>query len=67
MNDTIATFLTKISQLKDQLVLIGENVEDDDLVQTIIDGLPLTWETFVSGICACENQPFFDRLWIDCL
>ena len=30
--DTNATFFTKISQLKDQLVGIGETVVDDDLV-----------------------------------
>ena len=30
-NDTIATFFMKIFQLKDQLVAIGEKVEDDDL------------------------------------
>lgn len=58
-DDTIATFFTKISQLKDQLIAIGENVEDDDLVQTTIDGLPSIWETFVSGLCARENQPKF--------
>ena len=31
-NATIATFFTKISQLKDQLAAVGENVEDDDPV-----------------------------------
>jgi hypothetical protein len=39
--DTIATFFAKISQLKDQLAIIGEDVVDDDLVQTTIDGFPL--------------------------
>lgn len=66
-DDTIATFFTKISQLKDQLITIGENVEDDDLVQIAIDGLPPIWETIVSGVCAHENQPTFERFWIDCL
>lgn len=55
-NDIIATLFTKISQLKDQITAIGENMDDDDLVQKTIDGLPPTWETFVSGICAHENQ-----------
>ena len=59
--DTIATFFTKISQLNDQLAAIGENVEDDDLVQTTIHGLPPIWETFVSSVYACENQPNFER------
>ena len=38
--DTISTFFTKISQLKYHLISIGENVEDDGLVQIAIDGLP---------------------------
>ena len=66
-DDIIATFFTKISQLKDQLVAIGGNVEDDDLVQIAIDGFPPTWKTFVSGVSARENQPSVERLWTDCL
>lgn len=65
-DSTIATLFIKISQLNDQLVGIGGKVEDDDLVQTAI-GLPPIWETFVSGVCACENQPNFERFWVDCL
>ena len=42
-------------------------VEDDGLVHTTLDGLPSTWETFVSGINARENQLSFDRLWTNCL
>jgi hypothetical protein len=40
-------------------VTIREHVEDDDLVQTAIDSLPPTWETFVLGVCARENQRIF--------
>ena len=39
-DDTIASFFTKISQIRDQLASIGVTVDDDDLVQTIVDGLP---------------------------
>ena len=42
-------------------------MEDDDLVQTAIDGLPPIWETFVSSVYARENQPTSKRLWADCL
>jgi hypothetical protein len=59
--DTIATFFTKISQLKDQLVSISENVEADDLVHKVIDALPPTWEAFDAGACASEKQPYFKR------
>lgn len=36
-DDTVASFFTKISQIRDQLTAIGINVDDDDLVQTAVD------------------------------
>ena len=45
----VATFFSKISQIRDQLMAIGDKVEDDDLVQTVFDGLPTTWETFLAS------------------
>lgn len=53
--------------MKDQLVAIGETIDDEDLVSVALNGLPLSWETFVSGISAREHQPSFDKLWIDCI
>jgi hypothetical protein len=36
-------------------------------VQTTIDGLPESWETFLSSVHGREVQPNFKRLWHDCL
>ena len=47
--------------------MVGVTVEDDDLVQTTVDGLPPTWEVFLSGVNSRETQPDFKRLWHDCL
>ena len=60
-DDSIASFFTKISQLRDQLLVIGITIDDDDLVQTVVDGLPSSWETFMAGINARENQLDFER------
>ena len=64
---TIFAFSTKISQVRDQLLVIGVKVDDDDLVQAMYDGLPSSWETFLSSINARENHPDFERVWHDCL
>ena len=40
---TVATFFSKISQIRDQLMAIGDKVEDYDLVQTVFDGLPSSY------------------------
>ena len=66
-DETVATFFSKISQIRDQLMAIGDKVEDDDLVQTVFDGLPTTWETFLASVNGREVQPNFERLWHDCL
>jgi hypothetical protein len=42
-------------------------VDDDDLVQTVVDGLPESWGIFLALVNGREAQPNFDRLWHDCL
>ena len=44
----VGPFFTKIAQVRDQLTTTGIVVDDDDLVQTVFDGLPNTWETFLA-------------------
>jgi hypothetical protein len=65
--DTVATFFSKIAQIKDQLIAIGVLVDDDDLVQTAFDGLPDSWGVFLAFVNGRESQPNFERLWHDCL
>ena len=48
--ETVASFFTNISQVKDQLVSIGVEMDKDDLLQTVIDGLPSSWETFLTTV-----------------
>jgi hypothetical protein len=66
-NETISTFFSKIAQTRDQLAAIGVAVDDDDLLQTTVDGLPESWEAFLSSVNGKEVQPNFERLWHDCL
>jgi hypothetical protein len=61
-DDTVATFFSKISQTRDQLIAIGVPVDDDDLVQTAIDGLPVAWGVFLALVNGRESQPNFERL-----
>ena len=66
-DENVGSFFTKIKQVRDQLLVIGVTVDDDDLVQTVVDGLPSSWETFMASVCGRENQPTFERLWHDCI
>jgi hypothetical protein len=65
--DTIVSYLMKITQIQDQLTTIGETVQDVELVNVALRGLPRSWEPFVQGICARDKFPDFDRLWTDCI
>jgi hypothetical protein len=38
--DTIFSDLTKITQIRDYLVAISEKVEDDELVNVVLRGIP---------------------------
>lgn len=65
--ESISEFFTKISQIRDQLQVAGVKVDEDHVIQTVFDGLPSSWETFLSSVTRRENQPDFESLWHDCL
>jgi hypothetical protein len=58
---------SKIAQIRDQLLVRGVTVDDDDLMQAIFYSLPSSWETFLSSVSGREIQPTFERLWNDFL
>jgi hypothetical protein len=64
-SDIVTSYLVKITQIHDQLAIIGEKVEDAELVNMALNEFPVSWEPFVKGICARENLLDFERLWDD--
>jgi hypothetical protein len=65
--ELVASFCSRIAQIRDQLLVIGVTVDDDDLVQAIFYGLPSSWETFLSSVSGREIHPTFERLLHDFL
>jgi hypothetical protein len=61
----MTSYLTKITQVCDQLVVVGEVVTDEELVRTALNGFSKPWAPFIKGIMARETLPKFDRLWDD--
>lgn len=49
-DESVNSSFMKSSHIKDQLLAIGVVVDDDDLVQTVVYGLPPSWETFLSSV-----------------
>jgi hypothetical protein len=66
-SSTVVSYLMRITQIRDQLAAIGEAIDDTELVNVALSGLPESWEPFVQGICAREKLSDFDRLWTDCI
>ena len=62
---TVATYLTRVTQVCDELVAIGETVDDHELVRTTLNGFTKSWDVFVSGIFAQENIPKWECIWDD--
>jgi hypothetical protein len=65
-SETIQSYLTKVSQIKEQLEAIGDIVEEAKLVMTTLNGLPKSWESFIQGICSRRKLTKFNRPWEDC-
>jgi hypothetical protein len=65
--ESLASCCSRIAQIRDQLLVTWVTVDDDDLVHAIFDGLPSSWETFLSSVSGREIQPMFERLWHDFL
>ena len=63
--DTITTYLTKNSQVRDELGAAGEKVEDIELVRYALNGFTAKWHTFVQRVSFREKLPYWTRLWDD--
>ena len=61
--ENVATYLTKLTQMRDELGATREVVADSELVMTALNGLTKQWVVFVEGIVARENLAKWDCLW----
>ena len=64
-DEPVASFFTNISQVKDKLVRISVQMDEDGLIQTAINGFPSSWETFLVVVNGREKDPNFKILWHD--
>ena len=64
--ETIQSYFTRVSQIKEQLEAVDEEVENAEIVMTTLNGLPRTWDSFIQGICARKKLVKFSGLWEEC-
>ena len=65
-SETIQSYFTRVSQIKEQLEAIEDSVEEGEIVMTTLNGLPRSWDSFIQGICARKKLIKFNRLWEEC-
>ena len=61
----VIPYLTRISQVKDELAAVGKVVPGFELVRTTLNGVTKPWDVFVEAIVARENLPTWDNIWDD--
>ena len=64
--ETIQSYFTRVSQIKEQLEAVDEELENAEIVMTTLNGLPRSWDSFIKGICARKKLIKFSRLWEEC-
>ena len=53
----VVPYLTRLTQIRDELVAIGSKIVDEELVQIALNGFSKPWDTFVKGAVAREKLP----------
>ena len=61
--ETIQSYFTRVSQIKEQLEEVDEEVENAKIVMSTLNGLLRSWDSFIQGICAKKKLVNFSRLW----
>jgi hypothetical protein len=63
--ESVSSYLTRVAQVKDELVVVGEVITDSELVRIALNGFTKEWEVFVKCVVGREHLPDWSRLWDD--
>ena len=65
--ETVHDYFSRVSKFKEQLEAIGDNLDEDKLIMTALNGLTRPWDAFIQTICARKEKLHFDSLWEECV
>jgi hypothetical protein len=63
--ESVASYLTRVAQVKDELAAVREVIPDSELVRIALKGFTKEWEVFVKCVVGREKLPDWSRLWDD--
>jgi hypothetical protein len=55
--DTVTSYLSRFTHIRDELDAVGDIVDSSELVRTTLNGFTKSWESFFHGIMAREHMP----------
>jgi hypothetical protein len=61
--ESVSSYLTQLSQVKYELVVVGEVITHSDLVRIALKGFTKEMEVFVKCVVGCENILYWSILW----
>ena len=64
-DEGVASYLTRVAQVKDELATVGDIVLDLELVRIALKGFTKKWDVFVNCIIGRKTLPNWSRLWDD--
>jgi hypothetical protein len=56
-SESVVSYLTRFTQVKDELAGVGENVPDRDMVSFALLRFPKSWENFIDAVSGREKLP----------
>ncbi len=62
----VASYLMKVSQIRDQLQELGETLSNREMTALVLDALLDEWGNFVSSIYGMKEVTPFNDLWSLC-
>jgi hypothetical protein len=63
--ESVASYLTRVAQVKDESVAVGEVIPDSELERIALKGFTKEWEVFMKCVVGREHLPYWSRLWDD--
>ena len=58
----VVPYLTRLTQIRDELGVVGSKTVDEELVQIALNGFSKPWDTFVKGVVAREKLHDWQRM-----
>jgi hypothetical protein len=63
--ESVSSYLTRVTQVKDELAIVGEVTSDSKLVRIALNGFTKDWEVFMKCVVGREHLPDWRRPWDD--